>query len=195
MATIGYADLPVPDGGDAPDSPAALAALATVIDPHLIQHVANTAERDSVYSAAPLHTVVSAEDGSLWIKTSATLNVWATIYEPLPPWQNLTLESGLIPNGGHTPQYRIIGQRAHVRGRVERFNQLTLDGSSGMTLAAVPEEAQPADGIACWAGGQSLTGDPVTAVCRVEAVTTYKFYSQDGSGAAWVDITGSYWLD
>lgn len=195
MATIGYANLPVPDGGDAPVGPGALAELATVIDPHLIQHVANLAERDSVYATAPLHTAVSAEDGSLWLKTSAVANTWATIYEPLPAWQNLTLESGLIVSGGQTPQYRIVGQRAHVRGRIERFTGAVLDGSSGMSLAAVPEEAQPAESPAFWAGGQSLTGDPVTAVCRMEAVTTYKFYSQDGAGADWVDISGSYWLD
>lgn len=192
---IGYAELPVPAGGDGPAAPAALAELAVAIDPHLIQHVTNLAQRNSLYSAAPLHTTVSAENGSLWIKTSAVSNVWATVYEPLNPWQPITLASGFTSNGGYTPEYRVRGQQVHMRGRIERVNPLlTMDGGGGLTVATVPPDAVP-DQLSNWNGGQSLTGDPVTAVCRLEAATNIVFWSQDGSGAAWIDISGSYWLD
>jgi hypothetical protein len=194
MAEIGYAQLPVPAGGDAPVGPGALAALATAIDPHLIQHVTNLAQRNSLYADAPLHTLVSAENGSLWIKTSATTNTWATIWEPLPAWAPIPLASGFIANAGYTPEYRVIGKQAHVRGRVERFTGAVLDGGAGLTIAAVPDPAKPLQ-LSSWDGGQSLTGDPVTAVCRMEAATNIVFWSQDGTGAVWIDISGSYWLD
>ena len=44
MATIGYAGLPIPGGGDSPTTPGHLADLAEAIDPHLWQHVTNLAD-------------------------------------------------------------------------------------------------------------------------------------------------------
>lgn len=193
MATIGYADLPVPGGGDAPQWPGALAALAAAIDPHLVQHVTNISQRDGLYADAPLHTLVTADNGTVWIKTSATANTWGTIYEPLAAWRPITLAEGVTTAGGETPEYRIVGKRASVRGRVERVDGNPWHGS-GSVIAPTPTEARPRI-RATWAGGQSMTGDPVTGVCRIECGSSIVWHSQDGSGGLWVDISGSYWLD
>ncbi|MGW2090372.1 hypothetical protein ACWCQ6_36405, partial [Streptomyces sp. NPDC001880] len=131
MATIGYAGLPVPEGGDAPVGPGALADLATVIDPHLWQHVADVAERNSLYAGAPVHTVVTAVNGSVWVKTSAAANVWATIWEPTPAWRTLPLASG-FQAGQNTPQIRLIGTRVHMRGRIIRTDGGLIVGTNGI---------------------------------------------------------------
>ena len=46
MATIGYAQLPVPAGGDSPTVPADIAELAEAVDPHLLHLVDDQADRD-----------------------------------------------------------------------------------------------------------------------------------------------------
>ncbi|MEV7959294.1 hypothetical protein ACIO6T_41450 [Streptomyces sp. NPDC087532] len=203
MATIGYAQLPVPDGGDAPLGPAALATLAGAVDPHLVQHVTNKAQRDSLYSGAPLHTLVSAADGSVWLKTSATANTWATIAEPLPAWRAVTPASG-YQSGEFAPECRIIGKQVHLRGRLVR-----VDGGvfpiSGIKIASVPADCRPAK-YGSWAGGSSLSGDPVVGLGRLECLGNASstssgtvgdiiWYSQDGTGVPWVDLSGYYWLD
>ncbi|MFJ9113029.1 hypothetical protein [Streptomyces sp. NPDC102283] len=194
MATIGYAELPVPGGGDAPQWPGALAALATAVDGHLVQHAANQADRDSLYADAPLHTVVTADDSTVWIKTSSTSNSWGTVYEPPGPWKSITLADGVMSVGGETAEYRIVGKRAYMRGRVGRVDENPWHGA-GTVIAPTPLEARPAQ-RATWAGGQSMTGDPVTGVCRIECGTAIVWHSQDGaSGGIWVDISGNYWLD
>ncbi|GGX01856.1 hypothetical protein [Streptomyces chryseus] len=194
MAEIGYAQLPVPGGGDAPVGPGNLAALATAIDPHLVHHATNLADRNSRFATAPVHTLVSAENGALWKKTSSTTNTWITVVEPVAAWRPIALASGFTSSGGYTPGYRIDRGQVHMRGRIERINPLlVMDGGSGLTLAAVPSDAVP-DQLSTWAGCQSMTGDPITGVCRMEAATNIVFWSQDGTGAAWVDISGSYWL-
>lgn len=193
MATIGRANLPVPDGADAPLGPAALAELALAIDGHLPRPVADKAERDAQYADAPQRTMVVSAAGAVWIKTSSSTNTWATVYEPLPAWRPITLVDGLSVTGGYTPQYRIVGRQVHVRGRVEKTDGTPWVGS-GAKIADTPPDAVPAR-LGVWAGGQSLTGDPSTAVCRVECATSIVWWSQDGSGGMWVDISGSYWLD
>ncbi|MFG3140752.1 hypothetical protein ACGFZA_31675 [Streptomyces sp. NPDC048211] len=209
MAALGYASLPVPDGGDAPVGPAAMAALANAVDPHLIQHVANQAERDTTFAAAPLHTLVTAEDGSLWIKTSAADgNVWATIYQPLPAWRPITLASG-YQSGEFTPQARVIGRQVSLRGRIQRADGTTF-AMAGVKVGDVPDDCRPAL-FGSFAGGASLQGDPMTGVGRFEVLGDASasslggsgsliWYSQDGTqesggGVAWIDISGSYWLD
>lgn len=203
MATIGYADLPIPAGGDAPVGPGALADLATAIDPHLVQHVATLAERDEDYASAPLHTLVSAENGSLWLKTSGVANTWATISEPLPAWRTVTPAAG-YQAGEFTPQIRLIGKRVHMRGRLVR-----TDGGvfplAGVKIGDVPSDCRP--GIyGAFAGTASITGDPSIGAGRIEVLGagsssslggtgSIVWFSQDGSGVPWVDISGSYWID
>lgn len=206
---IGYARLPVPGGKQAPNTPADLVELAQAVDPHLVQHVTNQAERDATFSGAPLHTMVSAEDGSLWIKTSATANVWATVYEPLPAWRPVSLAGGYEP-GGFSPQVRLVGRQVHLRGRIQRTDGTTFP-MAGVKVGDVPADCRPAV-VGVWAGGASLTGDPMTGVGRVEVLdvnTSSSFggpgsliwFSQDGlqveggTGALWIDISGSYWID
>ncbi|WP_030747667.1 hypothetical protein [Streptomyces sp. NRRL F-5135] len=203
MPTIGYAQLPVPAGGDAPVGPGALADLAGAIDPHLIQHVTNRAQRDSLYAGAALHTAVSAEDGSLWLKTSATANTWATISEPLAAWRAVTPAAG-YQGAEFAPQCRIVGKQVHLRGRLQR-----VDGGvfpvSGVKVASVPEDCRPTV-YGSWVGGSGLTGDPVVGAGRLEClgpasntstggIGDILWYSQDGTGVPWIDLSGYYWLD
>lgn len=204
MATIGRAQLPIPGGGDAPVGPGALAELALAIDPHLVQHVADKAERDAEYDDAPLHTIVSAANGSLWLKTSASTNTWAVIYEPVAAWRPITLASGFTA-GQTTPEIRIDRDRAYLRGRIEKTDG-TVIPIGGTKLATVPSDCIP-EQLSSWAGGQSITGDPMTAVGRLEVFSPDQdsnafggrgsliWYSQDGTGTPWVDLSGSYWLD
>lgn len=203
MATVGNAELPVPGGGDAPVGPGALAALAAAIDPHLIQHVADQAERDAEYAAAPLHTLVSAENGSLWIKTSATANTWATIHEPEPAWRPVTPAAGYSADV-YTPQVRRIGNEVHLRGRIVRTDG-TVFPLSGVKIADVPSDAIPAV-YGSFSGTASLVGDPTIGVGRIEVIGALQsnsfgsagsvvWFSQDGTGVTWVDISGIYWLD
>ncbi|WP_326764345.1 hypothetical protein OG978_06920 [Streptomyces sp. NBC_01591] len=206
MATIGYAGLPVPEGGDAPVGPGALADLATVIDSHLWQHVADLAERNSVYAGAPVHTVVTAENGSVWVKTNSAANTWATVWEPTPAWRTLPLASG-FQAGQNTPQIRLIGTRVHMRGRIIRTDGGLIVGTNGIQVATVPADCKPQH-VATSTAFFSMSGDPLVGAGRVEAWSddetvprALTFWSQDGAqdggtvGTPWIDISGSYWID
>jgi hypothetical protein len=210
MATFGYAQLPVPGGGDSPTAPGDLAELAEAIDPHLWQHVADVADRDTLLSAAPAQTVAVALDGTTWVKVSSVSNVWITVWEPVADWEPITLASG-YEAGQTTPEARIDRGRAYLRGRIQRTDS-GLITTSGVKLGTVPTDYIPAQ-ICSFAGGASLTGDAMTGVGRVEVFSPDQdanalgargsliWYSQDGTqdsgtgGVAWVDISGSYWLD
>ncbi|MEU0216857.1 hypothetical protein ABZ281_17810 [Streptomyces sp. NPDC006265] len=210
MATIGYAELPVPGGGDSPTTPGHLAELAEAIDPHLWQHVTNLADRDARLDQAPAQTVAVAPDGTTWVKISAVTNLWATIYEPLQDWQPVTLAAG-FEAGQTLPEARIDRGQAHLRGTIQRTDG-QLISANGVKLATVPTAMIPTQ-IARFDGGASLTGDAMTGVCRCEVFSpdqdanavggrgSLVAYSQDGqqdggtAGLMWVDISGSYWLD
>lgn len=210
MATFGYADLPVPGGGDGPTVPGHLADLAEAIDPHLWQHVTNLADRNSLLPAAPAQTVAVALDGTTWIKTSSVANTWVTIWEPVAAWQALTLSSG-YEAGQTDPEGRIDRGKVYLRGRIQRTDG-SLIATAGVKLATVPTSMIPTQ-ISSFAGGASLTGDAMTGVGRVEIFSPDQdanalgargsiiWYSQDGiqdagtGGVFWVDISGSYWLD
>ncbi|MFE7047124.1 hypothetical protein ACFVAM_01950 [Streptomyces californicus] len=203
MATIGYANLPVPGGGDAPTWPAALADLATAIDPHLWQQVTNKAQRDSLYAGAPVGTAVTAANGSLWIKTVAGSNTWATIWEPLESWRAITPASG-YQAADYAPVCRIDRGQVHLRGRLQRVDG-TVFPLSGVKIASVPADCKPT-AYGNWAGGSSIAGDPSIGVGRLEVLGPSSstslgvagdiiWYSQDGSGVPWVDLSGYYWLD
>ncbi|MFJ3084982.1 hypothetical protein [Streptomyces sp. NPDC086838] len=207
---IGYAGLPVPGGSQSPTTPGDMAALAAAIDPHLVQHVTDLAERNTKYGDdAPLHTVVSAADGSLWIKTSADTATWATIYEPLPAWRPISLAGG-YESGEFSPQIRLVGTRAHVRGRIQKSDG-TVFALEGVKVGDVPSDCRPAT-LGSWAGGASLQGDPMTGVGRLEVLGvgtsssiggagSLIWFSQDGTqavggaGVKWIDLSGSYWID
>lgn len=203
MATIGYAQAPIPGGGDAPAGPGAFAEYGLAIDPHLIQHVATKAERDSLYADAPVHTAVTANDGSLWLKTSASSNTWAVIYEPDPGWRPLSLAAGFEADQTD-PEVKVIGNQVWLRGRVRKADGTTV-GTNATKLGNVPSDCIPTQ-LASFAGGASLTGDPITGVARFEVYSptntlqspgSLMLYSQDGEsyGFTWVDISGSYWKD
>ncbi|MFF4040557.1 hypothetical protein [Streptomyces sp. NPDC001816] len=210
MATIGYAALPIPGGGDSPTTPAHLAELAEAIDPHLWQHVTNLADRDARLSDAPAQTVAVGPDGTTWVKVSGTTNTWATIWEPFEDWQPLTLASG-FEAGQTLPECRIDRGKAHLRGRIQRTDG-QLISANGVKLGSVPTDFIPQQ-ISSFTGGASLTGDAMTGVCRIEVFSPDQdanslggrgsiiVYSQDGmqdsgtAGLMWVDISGYYWLD
>jgi hypothetical protein len=210
VATFGYADLPVPGGGDGPTLPGHLANLAEAIDPHLWQHATDQADRDTKYSTAPARTVVVALDGTTWIKISDSTNTWITVWEPLADWAPLSLVSG-YEAGQTDPEYRIDRGQVHLRGRIQRTDS-GLIPAAGVKIGTVPTACIPRQ-ISSFDGGASITGDAMTGVCRVEIFSpdqdanalgargSLVVYSQDGSqdggtpGLMWVDISGSYWLD
>lgn len=201
MTTIGYAQLPVPAGGDAPVGPGAIAALATAVDPHLVHHVDDLAHRDAALSGAPARTMAVALDGSTWIKTSSTGNTWITVWEPLSAWRPISVASG-YEAGQTTPQVRVVGRQVHLRGRLQKTDGSMIAGG-GVAVGTVPSDCYPQQ-LASFAGGASLTGDAMTGVGRVEIYSADQtshdvgnviWYSQDGDGVTWIDISGSYWLD
>jgi hypothetical protein len=209
VATIGYAELPIPGGGDGPTVPGHLAELAEAIDPHLWQHVTDLADRNTRFSAAPVWTVAVAANGTTWVKTS-TSNVWATLWEPLQDWQALTLATG-YEAGQTLPEGRICNGQVHLRGTIQRIDG-QLISSNGTKLATVPTALIPSQ-IARYAAPSSMTGDAMVGTCRMEVYSpdqdgnaigsrgSVVVWSQDGqqdsgvAGLAWVDISGSYWLD
>lgn len=209
MATIGYAELPIPGGGDGPTVPGHLAELAEAIDPHLWQHVTDLADRNTRLSAAPVWTVAVAANGTTWVKTS-TDNVWATLWEPLQDWQSLTLATG-YEAGQTLPEGRIHNGQVHLRGTIQRIDG-QLISANGTKLATVPTAMIPAQ-IARYAAPSSMTGDAMVGACRMEVYSpdqdgnaigsrgSVVVWSQDGeqdegtAGLAWVDISGTYWLD
>ncbi|MEV7867491.1 hypothetical protein AB0P17_15620 [Streptomyces sp. NPDC088124] len=204
--TIGYAELPIPEGLDGPDVPAKVADLAEAIDPHLWQDAIDLADRNARYAGAPALTVVRALDGSVWLKTSSVSNTWATVYEPLPPWRTLSLLAAYQP-GTLLPQVRVIGQRVHTRGRIVRVDGGLIVGTNGVQVGTLPDDAIPTQASAADAY-YSLTGPPLIGAGRYEAWSVNEsapggivFFSQDGAqeggtvGCVWIDISGSYWKD
>ncbi|MFF9894982.1 hypothetical protein [Streptomyces longispororuber] len=203
MATIGYADLPVPSGGDGPDVVAALAALAEAVDPHLVQHVADLAERNSTMADAPVHTVVTAADGTAWIKTASG---WVTLSEPLQAWQStITLKSGFEEGVTDLGLRRKDGVHVYIRGRIQRTDGQLIYDPNAVNLGSVPSSLIPAE-LVTWTGTCSMSGATTDASGRLEILGqgTSNAYGVAGDilwwyqgtdGTAWVDITGDYWLD
>ncbi|MET9158297.1 hypothetical protein ABZX56_11265 [Streptomyces parvulus] len=200
MAEFGYAQLPVPGGGDAPTTPGHLADLASAIDPHLVQFVADQAERDSLYSEAPAHTVVSALDGTFWKKTSSSANEWATLWEPLPAFRPIELASGIGQSSENAPAIRLQGKKASLQGAVLKTDGTNFFGDA-IKLGEVPDDCIP-EQLRRFAGTCSLAGDTTDTACRVEVTGKTNatpgdiiVYYQVTAGTPWIDISGEYWLD
>ncbi|AOT24609.1 hypothetical protein G4_20 [Propionibacterium phage G4] len=90
MATVyGPDKFTVPTGPDAPDVPATIITLLDSMRPSLIGHASSIADRTAKYGSAssssiqaPAGTVVvSVELSAIWVKTSSTLDQWATIIQ------------------------------------------------------------------------------------------------------------------
>jgi hypothetical protein len=208
LPTIGYAQLPVPAGADTPTVASALADIATALDPHLVQHVTDLADRNSTLSSAPQHTVAVAEDGTTWIKTDGGSNTWVTVWEPLPAWQNCTLAAGYQSSGGFTPQARLVGNRVSLRGRIERTDGQVIP-INGVKVGSVPTACIPQEQVGAYAGTCSLAGDVIIGVGKLEVLETgtssvlggagdITWWSQDGptaTGTPWIAINGEYWTD
>jgi hypothetical protein len=204
VATIGYADLPVPGGGDSPDGSAAIAALAEVLDPHLVQHVANLAERNSTMSDAPTGMLVLADDGTAWAKTPTG---WATLYEPLQPWQpTISLKAG-FEEGAVDLGVRVTDSGKHVwlKGRIQRTDGQLIFDANAVNLGAVPSSLIPAE-LRTFDGTCSMAGATTDATGRLEILNTGSssaygvagdilWWYQGTDGTSWVDISGDYWLD
>lgn len=97
MATVyGPDKFTVPTGPDAPDVPATIITLLDSMRPSLIGHASSIADRTAKYGRAsassiqaPAGTVVvSAELSAIWVKTSSTLDEWATIVQHSGPVRN-----------------------------------------------------------------------------------------------------------
>lgn len=185
-----------------------IAALATALDPHLVQHVTNLADRNTTLSAAPQHTVAVAADGTTWIKTASGTNTWITLWEPLPAWQNVTLAAGYQSSGGYTPQARLVGKQVSLRGRIERTDG-TVIVTNGVKVGTVPSACIPQVQLGTYAACCSLAGDVTIGVGKMEILELgssstlgdegdITWWSQDGAaagGVPWIAINGSYWID
>jgi hypothetical protein len=207
LPTIGYEELPVPAGGDGPDVPAALADLATALDPRLVHDVTDLADRNSRFSTAPQHTLCIAADGTTWVKTSSGSNTWATLWEPVPAWQAVTPLSG-YEEGSYPLQARKIGNQVFLRGRIQRTDGQVIP-NDGVAIATVPTSCIPQEQIGAYAATSSLAGDVLIGVGKLEVLDvntasslgdpgTILWWSQDGAtanGTPWVNISGSYWID
>lgn len=205
MATIGLAKLPIPAGGNSPTVPADLAALAEAIDPHLRHTVYDQAERDADFAYAPQHTLVTAADGSMWMKTDSETNTWAVIWEPLPSWRPVTLASGV--EAQTTPcEIRREGTRVSMRGRVAKSSGAVFnDVDAPIKLGAVPSDCRP-QVLASWAASCSIGGDTTDAAGRMEVLNIgtgssngvpgdILWWYQGTGGTSYIDLTGEWWTD
>ncbi|MGC4946165.1 hypothetical protein ACLQ2N_08160 [Streptomyces sp. DT224] len=204
MATIGYAQLPVPAGGDSPTVPADIAELAAAIDPHLVQTPVDLADRNNKLADAPAQTLAIARDGTTWLKTSGTANTWITMWEPLPAWRPFTPASGMT-TGDITLGVRREGMRVRLKGRVAKSDGTNLVADYAVNLGAVPSDCIPV-GLRSWPASCSLNGATIQATGRLEVIglNTSSAYGQAGDviwwfqdppGTAWVDLSGGYDLD
>ncbi|MBP5922190.1 hypothetical protein F3K32_18220 [Streptomyces sp. LBUM 1483] len=207
MPTIGYAQLPVPAGGDGPQVVSAVADLATALDPHLVQHAEDQADRDARFSTAPVHTLVIAEDGTAWMKLDSGTNTWTTIHSPLQAWQStLTLKSGFeestVPLGVRVKD----DTHVYLKGRIERTDGNKILDANAVNLGAVPSGLIPPTELRTWAGTCSMAGTTTLAAGRLEVLNTgtasaygvagdILWWYQGPDGTDWVDISGDYWMD
>ncbi|MBL3670817.1 hypothetical protein JL475_33640 [Streptomyces sp. M2CJ-2] len=204
MATLGYASLPVPGGGQSPTVPADMAALAEAIDRHLVHYVANKAERDSRFASAPVHTIVSAADGTVWKKTAAG-NTWATWWEPAPGWDRTVTLKPAFQAGDVSLGLMLLdgGRRVELKGRVERVDSTNITDPNAVNLGSVPADCIPPS-LRTWAGTCSMAGETTDGAGRLEILGTNTssgygvagdilWWYQGTGGTPWVDISGYYW--
>ncbi|WP_241265627.1 hypothetical protein [Streptomyces boncukensis] len=204
MATIGYAQLPVPAGGDSPTVPADIAELAEAVDPHLLQLVEDQADRDNRLADGPAQLLAIAADGTTWLKASASENTWITLWEPLPDWRPITLKSG-FETGDVGIGIRRRDLRVSMKGRITRTDGAKIDAPNAVNLGSVPADCTP-DGLRTWASACSMAGPTINAAGRLEVLgkNTSSSYGDPGdllwwyqgeTGTPWVDISGDYWMD
>jgi hypothetical protein len=206
LATIGFADLPVPAGGDAPQVPTDIAELATALDPHLVQHAEDQADRDSRFSTAPIQTLVIAEDGTAWMKTSSVANTWVTLSSPLQAWQpTITLKSGFEEGSVELGLRVKDATHVYLKGRIQRTDAANILDANAVNLGSVPSGLIPTE-LRTYAATCSMAGTTTDASGRLEILeaTTSSAYGDAGDilwwyqgtdGTPWVDISGDYWTD
>ena len=207
MPTIGYAELPVPAGGDAPQVPTDLAELATALDPHLVHHAEDQADRDARFATAPVQTLVIAEDGTAWMKLVAGTNTWTTLSAPLQDWQStITLKSGFEVSTVALGVRVKDGTHVYLKGRIERTDGNKIQDANAVNLGAVPSGLIPTSELRTWTGTCSLAGTTTLAAGRLEVLETgtasaygvagdILWWYQGTDGTDWVDISGDYWID
>ncbi|MFM9589741.1 hypothetical protein ACKI1J_15550 [Streptomyces scabiei] len=206
MANLGYAELPVPGGGQSPTVPAHLAALAEAIDPHLRQTATDLADRTTKYATAAAHTLVTADDGTMWLKVSSVADTWVTIWEPPPLWDlTLTLSAGLQEGDVEIGLMLVDGgRRVELKGRIERTDGLKITDPNAVNLGAVPGSCVPAE-LRTWVGACSMAGTTTDAAGRLEVLPTgtsspygdagdVLWWYQGTDGTDWVDLSGVYIL-
>ncbi|MFE6426732.1 hypothetical protein ACFVOB_14840 [Streptomyces rochei] len=203
---IGRAQLPVPSGSQSPTTPGDMAAFALRVDKFLAHPVDDEAERDARFADADPGTVTfSRVDGTMWgLVEGVNENTWVTIHEEPEPWRNLPLVSGFTA-GEEAPKIRRVGKQVFIRGRVQRTDGGLITSSGDVKLAQVPNDCIPV-ALASGAAGQTLLGDPVIGLGRVEVLPqgwekpaggpgSVIWYSQDPPGSSWVGVDLTYWID
>ena len=153
--------------GDAPDGAGLGENLATDVEAELVRVDATDADQESRIVAL----------------------------ETMPAWQAIPLDAGFQTRAatGAVPQYRIVGNRAELRGHVE----LTTGGviPSG-DFAVLPAEARPTvTRYMVVAGSRTTSTDPIS--CRLDVGTDGIVLIQTANNSGtWFSLDGTnYALD
>ncbi|SCQ72737.1 Hypothetical protein PFR_JS17-2_2032 [Propionibacterium freudenreichii] len=148
MATVYGPDKYVtPTGPDAPDVPATIITLLDSMRPSLIGHASSIADRSAKYGRAsassiqaPAGTVVvSVELSAIWVKTSSTLDEWATIVQHSDPVRNIGQSSvdsdawtlcrnGIVPDTGIYSVFSYFSEESWAADDKLRECKVTVNG-------------------------------------------------------------------
>ncbi|RLL68127.1 hypothetical protein D7M15_16200 [Streptomyces sp. Z26] len=192
----------MPGGGDGPLGPAALAALATALDPRLVHRVGDQADRDEEFADAPPGTLVIAADGTAWWRAAST---WVTLYEPVPAWRGITLKAGYEQNAVNLGVRRTQGTFVSLKGRVNATSGNINSPDAAINIGSVPADCIPT-ALRGYAATCSLGGETTLAAARLEVLGANTSSSsgeagdillwyQGPGGTPWMDISGFYWMD
>ena len=119
--------VPYPSTFDVDNVPADLLNLAEFLDAHLPWVVADKTERDSLFSDAPVDTLVFGRDGNIWRKISTG---WFTVYEPASAWANIPLVAPYVSYGTNwEPKYRKQNGRVTLTGLIKRSDNAAFDNT------------------------------------------------------------------
>ncbi|MEW1568281.1 hypothetical protein AB0454_35555 [Streptomyces sp. NPDC093509] len=205
MATLGYANLPVPGGGQSPVVPADFAELAEAIDPHLRHTAVDLADRTTKYADAPIQTLVTANDGTMWLKLSSSTDTWATLWSPPPVWdRTIDLAAGMQA-GDSALGLMVVdgGRRVELKGRIERVDAGKINDANAVNMGSVPNDCIP-PALRTWPGTCSAAGTTTDTTGRLEVLGSNEsssygdpgdilWWYQGTDGTDWVDISGYYW--
>lgn len=173
MPSTQRAGIPYPAATDAPTAAADMQAMAESLDPNVVLRATDAADRDAKYLSPVPGMLVTGDDGTVWVADQ--LGDWHTVYEPLPPWVNLTFASGVTSGDG--------GARKTSDGHVTLRGLLSSTGGGlehATVLAWVPAGFEPVvGGSRFFAAAVSLQGARDIAVAQLQVQQDGGIYLSD----------------